>query len=235
MEPVIKVNNLVQKIGRKPLLQGITFEVMAGECLGIFGTRGAGKTSLIHILAGVDRFSSGQITIYGHNIRKTEKFKRDIGLVTQANSLFRDMTVVENLDFIAALKKAPKANVLEMIERFNLKEFLSKPAAALDIGALQRLSLACAMLNRPKLLLVDEIMKDIDLPSRNLILSELEQFSAGGGTCVSAISTLTICDYIDKVAWLEGGTITLYDLQEAQAEWDRQEKYYAEQSGRCHA
>ncbi|AFM42477.1 ABC-type multidrug transport system, ATPase component [Desulfosporosinus acidiphilus SJ4] len=235
MGPVIKVDNLVQKIGRKPLLQGITFEVMAGECLGIFGTRGAGKTSLIHSLAGVDRFSSGRIEIHGHNIKKTEKFKRETGLVTQKNSLFQDMTVVENLDFIAALKKASKANVLEMIERFNLKEFLSKPVAVLDIGVLQRLSLACALLNRPKLLLVDELIKDIDLYSRNLILKEMEQFLATGGTCVSAISTLTNCDYINKVAWLEGGTITLYDLPEAQAEWERQEEYYAEQSGRCHA
>ncbi|MDQ7093827.1 ABC transporter ATP-binding protein [Desulfosporosinus sp. PR] len=235
MEPVIRVNNLVQKIGRKTLLQGISFEVMPGECLGIFGTRGAGKTSLAHSLAGVDRFTSGQVEILGWNIRKTEKFKQSLGLVTQECSMFRDMTAIENLDFIGALKKAPRANIREMIERYELQEFLSRPAAALEIGALQRLSLACAQLNRPKVLIVDEIIKDIDLYSRSLILKELKQFLAGGGTCVSTFSDFGVCEHIDKVAWLENGELSLYELAAARTEWERQEKFYAEQSGCCHA
>ena len=233
MEPVIRVNNLAQKIGRKILLKGISFEVLPREWLGIFGTRGAGKTSLVHILAGVDRFKSGQVEILGWNIRKTEKFKRRLGLVTQESSMFRDMTVVENLDFIAALKKASRADVLEMIERFELNDSLSKPVTVLDIGVLQRLSLACAMLNRPELLIVDEIIKDIDLFSRNLILKELQQFQADGGTCVSTFSNFPVCEYINKVAWLEDGDLTLYEPEAAQAEWNRQEKFFAEQSG-CH-
>ncbi|WP_407306916.1 ATP-binding cassette domain-containing protein [Desulfosporosinus sp. SB140] len=235
MEPVIRVNNLVQKIGRKILFKGISFEVLPGECLGIFGTRGAGKTSLAHILAGVDRFTSGQVELLGWNIRKTEKFKRELGLVTQECSMFRDMTVIENLDFIAALKKAPRANVREMIERYQLQEYLSKPVAVLEIGVLQRLSLACALLNRPKVLIVDEIVNDIDLYSRSLILKELKQFLAEGGTCVSTFSNFEICDYVNKVAWLEGGEMSLYELEAALAEWERQKKFYTEQSGCCHA
>ncbi|AET67076.1 ABC-type multidrug transport system, ATPase component [Desulfosporosinus orientis DSM 765] len=232
MGPVIRVANLEQKIGRKLLFQGISFEVHSGECWGIFGTRGAGKTSLVHILAGVDRFKSGQVEILGFNIKKTEKFKGSLGLVTQENSLFRDMTVLENLDFIAALKNASRATVLELIERFQLSEFLKKPVTSLDIGVLQRVSLACALLNQPKLLILDEIIKDIDLFSRNLILKELEQFLAEGGTCVSTFSSFAFAQSFSKVAWLEGGEITLYNSEAAQAEWNRLEKYYAEQSGR---
>lgn len=232
MEPVIKVTNLAQKIGRKLIFQGISFEVQPGECLGIFGTRGAGKTSLLHILAGVDRFNSGQVEILGFNINKTEKFKRSLGLVTQESSLFRDMTVVENLDFIASLKKASRAVVREVIERFQLQEFLTKPVTSLDIGVLQRVSLACALLNRPKLLILDEIIKDIDLFSRCLILKELERFLAEDGTCVSTFSNFAFSQLFSKVAWLEGGEMTIYDPEAAQAEWNRQEKYYAEQSGR---
>ncbi|ODA40589.1 ABC transporter ATP-binding protein [Desulfosporosinus sp. BG] len=232
MEPVIRVTNLVQKIGRKLLFQGISFEVQSGECFGIFGTRGAGKTSLVHILAGVDRFKSGQVEILGFNINKTEKFKRSLGLVTQESSLFRDMTVVENLDFIAALKKASRAAVREMNERLQLQEFLTKPVTLLDIGVLQRVSLACALLNQPKLLILDEIIKDIDLFSRNLILKELEQFLAEGGTCVSTFSNFAFSQSFSKVAWLEGGEMAIYDPEAAQEEWKRQEKYYAEQSGR---
>ena len=236
MEPVIKVENLVQKMGRKILLKGISFEVFPGECLGIFGTRGTGKTSLLHILAGVERFTSGQVEVLGSNVRKSEKFKRDVGLVTQQKSLFLDMTVGENLDFIAALKKASRADVLEMIERYELNSFLSEPITSLDpIGVFQRLSLACAMLNRPKVLIADELIKDIDLYSRNLILRELERFQAEGGTCICAFSNMTFCHYMSRVGWLESGEMTLYEAKGAQAEWNRQEKFYTEQSERHHA
>lgn len=232
MGPVIRVTDLKQKIGRKLLFQDISFEVHAGECWGIFGTRGAGKTSLIHILAGVERFQAGQVEIMGFNIKRTDKFKQSLGLVTQENSLFRDMTVVENLDFIAVLKNAPRSAVREMIERFQLREFLKKPVTALDIGVLQRVALACALLNKPKLLILDEIIKDINLFSRNLILKELEGFLAEGGTCVSTFSSFSFVQSFNKVAWLEGGEMTLYDAETAQAEWNRLERYYAEQSGR---
>lgn len=235
MEPVMKVNNLSQKIGRKTLLKEISFEVMPGECFGVFGSRGTGKTSLLHILAGVDRFSSGEVQVLGENIKKSEKFKQGLGLVTQAKSLFSDMTVGENLDFLGALKKASKEDVCDMIERYELKAFLAEPVADLDsIGIFQRLSLACAMLNRPKLLIADEIIKDIDLYSRNLILNDLQQFQAEGGTCVCAFSNISSCQYMNKVGWLEGGELTCYEPEAAQAEWSRQEKYYGKQSDGRH-
>jgi ABC-2 type transport system ATP-binding protein len=236
MEPVIRVNNLVQKMGQKTVLKGISFEVLPGECLGVFGTRGTGKTSLLHILAGIDRFASGQVEILGMNIRASEKFKRSLGLVTQEKSLFLDMTVGENLDFIAALKKASKADVHEMIERYELNEILSESVTVLDsMGVFQRLSLACAMLNHPKLLIVDEIIKDIDIYSRHLIVRDLQRFQAEGGTCVCGFSNIASCDYMSRVAWLESGEMTFYAPKDAQAEWDRQENLdNLEQSGRHH-
>jgi len=235
MEPVIRVNNLVQKMGRKTVLKGISFEVLPGECLGVFGTRGTGKTSLLHILAGIDRFTSGQVEILGLNIRKTDKFKRELGLVTQERSLFLDMTVGENLDFIAALKKASRADVREMIERYELNEILSESVTVLDtMGVYQRLSLACAMLNHPKVLIVDEIIKDIDIYSRHLILRKLKQFLAEGGACVCGFSNIASCEHMDRVVWLEGSEMTLYDPECAQAEWNRQEQLDTEQSGQHH-
>lgn len=233
MEPVVRVNNLVQKIGRKTLLKDVSFEVMTGEWFGVFGTRGTGKTSLLHILAGVDRFASGQVEVLGSNVRKSEKFKHDLGLVTQERSLFLDLSVGENLDFIAALKKASREDVREMIERFELSEFLAEPVMVLDMGAFQRLSLACALLNRPKVLIADEIIKDIDLYSRNLILRELNHFQAEGGTCVCAFCDIAFCEEMSRVGWLEGGEMTIYTPKAAQAEWNRQERFYTEQSG-CH-
>ncbi len=235
MEPVIIVRNLLQKTGRHTLFNGISFDVLPGESFGVFGLRGAGKTALLHILAGVDRFKSGQVEILGYNITKSEKFKRDLGIVTQEKSLFLDMTAGENLDFIAALKKASRVNVYSVIERYELKDFLSEPVTALAMGAFQRLSLACAMLNRPKLLIADEIIKDFDLYSRNLILKELRQFQAEGGTCVYGFSSIEFCEQMSQVGWLENGQLHIYEPKEALVEWDRQVKFYSEQSDGHHA
>lgn len=235
MEPVIRVNNLVQKMGRKILLKGVSFEVLPGECFGVFGTRGTGKTSLLHVLAGIERFTSGQVEVLGSNIVKSEKFKRDLGLVTQERSLFQDLSVGENLDFIAVLKRASRKAVQEGIERFELREFLTEPLTALDtMGSFQRLSLACALLNQPKVLIVDELIKDIDLYSSNLILRELERFQTEGGTCVWAFSDISYCRYMSRVGWLEGGEMTLYSPEAVCSEWNRQEEFYLEQSGRHH-
>ncbi|AGL02165.1 ATP-binding cassette domain-containing protein [Desulfoscipio gibsoniae] len=234
MEPIIIVRDLVQKIGRNMLLNGISFDVLPGESFGVFGVRGAGKTTLLHILAGIDRFKSGQVEVLGCNITKSENFKRNLGIVTQESSLFLDMTVGENLDFIAALKNASRADVYNLIERYELNDSLSEPVTVLTLGIFQRLSLACAMLNRPKLLIADEIIKDFDLYSRNLILRELRQFQAEGGTCVYGFSNIEFCEHMSKVGWLESGQMNIYEPKDAQTEWNRQVKFYTEQSDRHH-
>ncbi len=235
MEPVITVRNLVQKTGRQILLNGISFDVLPGNSFGIFGLRGAGKTALLHILAGIDRFKYGQVEVLGHNITKSEKFKHNLGIVTQEKSLFPDMTVGENLDFISALKKASRTDIYQVIERFELKDFLTEPVTIITMGVYQRLSLACAMLSRPKLLIADEIIKDYDLYSRNLILRELQQFQADGGTCVYGFSSVEFCDRMSQVGWLDSGRMHIYEPKEALVEWDRQVKFYTEQSDGHHA
>jgi len=228
MEPVIKVNNLVQKIKRRTILQEISFEVPQGGWWGVFGTRGSGKTSLMHILAGVSHFTSGQVEILGMNAAKSDKFKGHLGLVTEENSLFQDMTVAENLDFIAVLKNASRHDVQEMVERFELQDFLAERVDFLKKGVLQRLALACAMVNHPQVLIADELMENIDLYSRSLILRELKSFHAGGGTCLWAFSTIDFCEYVERVIWLEDGKMTLYKPEEALREWNRQGKIYQE-------
>lgn len=228
MESMIKVMDLVQKIGRQIIFNGLSFNVLPGECFGVFGLRGAGKTTLLHILAGVDRFKSGRVEVLGYDVKKSEKFKRDLGLVTQEKSLFQDMTVAENLDFLAAVKNAPRANIYQMVERFALNDLLAKPVTLLDMGSYQRLSMACALLNQPKLLIIDELIKDFDLYSQNLIKKELHQFQAEGGTCVYSFSNIALCAQMSKVGWLESGRLQIYEPESALEEWDRQIKLYAE-------
>ncbi|MDN5345456.1 MAG: type transport system ATP-binding protein [Clostridia bacterium] len=219
MDTIVAVKDLTQKIGKKTVLDGLVLEVGTGECLGIFGMKGSGKTALLHILAGIDRFTSGKVLVAGLDIRRTEGFKKYIGLVTQERSLFQDLSVAENLDFIAVLKNAGRDNIGPLIRRLELGEVLNQPAGTLEAGLYQRLALACALLNSPRLLLADELIGAIDLESRRIILRELKSFLAGGGTCVWAFSNAEFLPHVDRVGWLEKGKISFYQPAGALARW----------------
>jgi len=216
---VVKVRDLVQKAGKKDILSGVSFEAREGEILGIFGVRESGKTSLLHILAGIDRFTSGKVEVLGYDIRKTEKFKKHVGFVTQAPSLFRDMKAGENLDFIAVLKGASKNDVLEVVERLELRPYLNDPVTALEVGLYKRLSLACALLASPKLLLLDDPVAGIDLYSQKLIMEELERFISEGGSCIVGFSNIEFCDRVDKAGWLDKGRLTMLTPRELKEKW----------------
>ena len=221
MEAAIKVSRLVQAKGRKLVLKGIDFEVMDGECFGVFGTRGAGKTSLLHILAGIDSFRSGEVTVLGCNVRNDESFKAHLGLVTQARSLFLDLTAYENLDFFAALKNAPRSRIDLVSRSLALDECLDTLVGSLDAGLFQRLSLACALLNAPRLLIADELIKDIDLDSRQILLKALGGFLSGGGTCVWGFSDIGCCPHMSRIGWLEEGILSILSPEQAAREWER--------------
>ncbi|MDD2443312.1 MAG: ABC transporter ATP-binding protein [Desulfotomaculaceae bacterium] len=231
MEPVLIVTDLVQKVGKKTVLNGVSFTVHAGERFGLFGVKGAGKTTLLHILAGVDRFTSGSVETLGYDVRKSGAFKKHTGLVTQKRSLFEDLNTYENLDFIAALKCVDKDNIFSVIDRLELREYLNKPVKSLEAGVYQRLSVACALLNDPDLLIADELINGIDIYSRHIILKELERFLSNGGTCVRGYSDIRFCEQMCRVGWLEGGKITLYTPVEAIEQWDRQIQALSCQNG----
>ena len=223
MQPIIVVQDVVQKIGGKTVLNGVSFTVEKGECFGVFGTRGKGKTTLLHILAGIDRFKSGSVHIAGVNVQKDESFKKKLGLVTQQPSLFQDLTTVENLDFIAVLKEADKTKISRLVQNFELEDFLKQPVTQLDAGVYQRLSLACALLNEPEILIVDELINDVDLYSRKILLREVKKLLAAGGTVVWGFSNPDYLRHMDKAAWLNDGRVTVISPEQANEKWLRGE------------
>ncbi|MBP7332835.1 MAG: putative ABC transporter ATP-binding protein YbhF [Firmicutes bacterium ADurb.Bin373] len=231
MTPLINVKDLKQTIGKQKILNGLSFMLSAGECLGLFGGRGAGKTTLLHILAGIDRFKSGSVEILGCDIRKSEAFKKRLGLITQERSLFRDLRAYENLEFIAVLKGAGTENITALVKRFELNNILGEPVNTLDAGVYQRLSMACALLNKPRILLADDLINDIDPRSQHIILRELNSFISGGGSCIWSFSRIEFCRATGKVGWLENGTLSLYSPQEAQELWDSRLRLIEQQSG----
>lgn len=234
MQPVIVAKDLVQVLNKKTVLDSINLELWPGESLGIFGTRGTGKTTLLQILAGIDRFKSGSVEILGCDIRKNAGYKKKLGLVTQEKSLFQELRVAENLDFIATLRGGDQQTIGKLIEQLELQELLREPVSTLENGLYQRVALACALLHNPLVLVVDELIKDIDLYSRRLILLTLRQFLKGGGAVLCGFSNMEYACQLDRVAWLKGGKLSFYSAEEAQAEWTRQLEEYALQSGELH-
>lgn len=230
MAPLIKVEDLKQTVGKQIILNSLSFQISSGECLGLFGARGVGKTTLLHILAGVNRFKSGRVEILGYDIKKNGAHKKQMGLITQKPSLFKDLRAYENLDFIAALKGADQHNIADLVQRFVLHDILREPVNKLDAGVYQRLSMACALLNEPQILIADDLINDIDPFSQSIIRRELNSFLISGGTCIWGFSRIEFCRCTSRVGWLEKGTLTFYTPQEAQTEWDRRWHHIAQQN-----
>ncbi len=222
-EKVISISGLVQKVGKNAVLNGIDLELYRGECLGIFGLRGAGKTTLLHAAAGVDRVKAGTIEILGQRAGKDQAYKAQIGLVTQAPSLFGDLNVAENLDLFCTIKRVPSERIEESINRLQLEDYLRESLPSLKVGVYQRLALGCALLNNPEILIVDEIIRDIDLESRRIILQVLEDYmKPGSNSCLCGFSNMEYVHYMDRVAWLDDGKISVYSPDEAENLWRNQ-------------
>ena len=234
MQPVIKAHDVVQVLNKKTVLKGIDLEVPGGDALGIFGTRGTGKTTLLHLLAGIDHFHSGKVEILGMDIQKGNAYKKYLGLVTQERSLFQELKVAENLDFIATLRGGSRAGLGQLVESLELHPLLKEPVSTLEDGAYQRVALACALLGDPKILLADELIRDIDFYSQGLLLKTVRQFLKEGGTFVCGFSQMDYAGQLNRIAWLTDGQLTFYCPEEAVKEWQRQFQEINRQSGDPH-
>lgn len=230
-DPLLSVTDLRQRAGQQTILAEVNFSVNAGERVGIFGLRASGKTTLLHILAGVESFTSGEVCVLGNRLPREQEFKHHTGLVTQKPSLFQDLRAGENLDYISVLKNHKLKDLEPIIERLALEEHLKKPLRQLDYGVLQRLSLACALIGDPALLLADELFNDINLYSRKLILNELRIFQERGGTCIWTYSDIMLSTHMDRILWLEEGRVVSVGVEAALQRWYDETTYWGIEQG----
>jgi ABC-2 type transport system ATP-binding protein len=184
---MIEARNLRRSFGGKPALDDLSFAVEAGELYGLVGADGAGKTSTIRALAGLIALDGGQALVAERDVATGGAAVREsLGLMPQQASLYPDLSLAENLRFFARLFCLPKAVFRERSERLlaitRLAPFSHRRADALSGGMYKKLALACALLHRPQVLLLDEPTVGVDPVSRRELWALLHEFVHDGMT-----------------------------------------------------
>lgn len=220
--PVIKVESLFKVYKKVKAIENISFEVERGEVFGLIGPDGAGKTTIIHILAGVLDPSSGKAYIEGIDVTKNpEKIKSFIGYMPQGLglNLYDNLTVEENINFFRDLRLIPEdvfqKNKEILLEITRLKPFLSRPAKALSGGMRQKLALICTLLHLPEIILLDEPTTGVDPLSRQdfwKIIHTLVQ--ERGITVLLTTSYMDEAERCNRIALIHKGNILIQDKPE---------------------
>jgi ABC-2 type transport system ATP-binding protein len=214
--PAVSVAGLTRLFGDVTAVRELAFEVRRGELFGLVGPDGAGKTTTLRMLAGVLRPTSGDALVNGRSVvHDPEGVKRSIAYMAQRFGLYADLTVRENLDFYADLYDVPRGERqarLERLYRFSgLAPFERRLAGQLSGGMKQKLSLSCALVHEPDVLLLDEPTFGVDPVSRRELWLILHERVAAGVTAVVSTSYLDEAERCDRVALLHRGRVAALD------------------------
>ncbi len=194
-ELVIDVRDLNKHFGNKHVVRNVSLQVRRGEIFGFLGPNGSGKTTTIRMVCGLLTPDSGSGTCLGYDIlRESAQIKRQAGYMTQKFSYWEDLTLRENLDFVARMygMKSRRQVVNQTLEELGLTARADQLTGALSGGWKQRLALAACMLHRPQLLLLDEPTAGVDPSARRDFWEELHRLAARG------ISVLVSTHYMDE-------------------------------------
>jgi ABC-2 type transport system ATP-binding protein len=206
----VEVAGLARSFGAVHAVRGLEFSVARGQLFGVVGPDGAGKTTLLRMLAGVLRPSEGDAIIGAVSVRRDpERVKRTLAYMSQRFGLYTDLTVLENIHFYADLYRVPRAERparLETLWGFSgLGPFQGRLAGALSGGMKQKLSLCCALIHRPPLLLLDEPTFGVDPLSRRDLWLIIHDMVATGTTVIASTAYLDEAERCDRVLLLHQG------------------------------
>jgi ABC-2 type transport system ATP-binding protein len=208
--PVIDVAGLSKSFAGKPVVQDFSLRVLQGEILGFLGPNGSGKTTTIRMLCGLLTPDSGRGTCLGHDIlREAAAIKRQVGYMTQRFSLWEDLSVRENLDFVARIYAVPQRRqaVDRALEQLGLGARGRQLAGQLSGGWKQRLALAACILHAPKLLLLDEPTAGVDPQARREFWEQIHVLAAAGMTVLVSTHYMDEAERCHRIAYLAYGRL----------------------------
>ena len=200
----IEIKNIAKSYRKKEVLRDISLKATDGSCIGILGSNGCGKSTLLSVLAGVLPANSGAFLCDGKDLFADPKLRAHlVGFVPQGTPLMEELTAWDNLLLWydrEDLQKELDSGVLKLL---GIGEFLKVPVSKMSGGMKKRLSIGCAVANRPPVLLLDEPTAALDLPCKESIAKYLRQYKAAGGILLLTthdVLELQLCDawYIIK-------------------------------------
>lgn len=208
----IEVDNLTKKFGEFTAVNGISFDVEAGEIFGFVGPNGSGKSTTIRMLCGILDPTSGSATVLGRDIEaEAEKVKEAIGYMSQQFGLYGDLTVFENLEFYAGIYQVPEHERLSRIRQgviaAGLKGREKEQTDNLAAGFRQRLALACANIHRPELIFLDEPTAGVDPKIRRHFWDMLYEMSGQGRTSFVTTHYMEEAERCTKLGLIYDGEI----------------------------
>jgi ABC-2 type transport system ATP-binding protein len=206
----IEARGLTKRFGDLVAVSQLDLDVPRGEIYGFLGPNGSGKSTTIRMLCGLLMPSDGKALVLDTEVPgDARRLKPRIGYMTQKFSLFGDMTVLENLQFIAEIYSYPRRKrverIEELLERYSLRDQRRQLAGTMSGGQKQRLALACAVLHRPELLLLDEPTSAVDPQSRRDFWSALFRLAEAGTTILVSTHYMDEAERCHRLAILDRG------------------------------
>ncbi len=211
--PALEARGLVKRFAGAEALRDLSFSVAHGELFGLVGPDGAGKTTIIRALAGLLVPDQGTARVLGQDPRAGGEVREALGLMPQQYSLYRDLTVAENLRFFSRLYALPTDLYRQRTQRLlaltRLDRFTGRRADALSGGMYKKLALACALLHEPRVLLLDEPTNGVDPVSRRELWELLAELVEGGMTVLVSTPYMDEAERCGRVALVHRGRLLL--------------------------
>lgn len=210
---MIHIENLVKRYGSVLALDHLSLDIQKGEIFGLLGPNGSGKTTAIGCILSLLKYDKGTVTVFGEEMRPgSYELKKEIGVVMQNVAVFEQMSVWENIDYFCGLyikeKKRRHKFVEEAIAFTGLEDYRKVRPGKLSGGLLRRLNIACGIVHKPKLIILDEPTVAVDPQSRNRILEGILELNRQGSTIVYTSHYMEEVEQIcSKIAIIDHGRV----------------------------
>ncbi|MFV0299411.1 MAG: ABC transporter ATP-binding protein [Paracoccus sp. (in: a-proteobacteria)] len=208
--PAISVSHLTKRFGDRAVVDDVSLTVATGEIAGFLGPNGSGKTTTIRLICGLLTPDEGTGTVLGHDLRRDAlTIKREVGYMTQRFSFYEDLTIAENLQFVAGLYRLSPARkaVADTLADLGLSSRKDQLAGSLSGGWKQRLALAACIMHRPKLLMLDEPTAGVDPKARREFWDEIHGLAAAGMTVLVSTHYMDEAERCHRINYIAYGKL----------------------------
>jgi ABC-2 type transport system ATP-binding protein len=207
MDYIIETQQVKRAFGSFEAIRGIDLRIRPGETYGLIGPNGAGKTTLIRMFVGLLRPTAGRVVVLGHEMPEKAVLSQ-VGYMTQARAIYTDLSVRENVRFFGAMAGQQSAERIDdVIALVDLNDWADSRVAKLSGGMQQRVSLACALVHRPRLLLLDEPTVGVDPQLRVQFWDYFGHLNAAGVTIVVSSHVMDEAEHCHRLGFIRAGRL----------------------------